>query len=130
MTTRAPFIPEAERAADGRRDAAWVTAVRHDALGRYQQLGLPTTRDEEWRFTGISPIAEGQFALAHNGAASVDAADLAPFDWDGDRAASLVFVNGRYAPEASTIVDLPAGVRVESLSRALAGSGDDLEAHL
>src|SRR5436190_15913705 len=116
MTTLEPFIAEAERATEGRRDAAWVTAVRRNALGRFQELGLPTTRDEEWRFTSVAPIVEGRFALPADGTASIDAADLAPFDWDGDRAATVVFVNGRYAPAFSNAAALPVGVRVESLS--------------
>jgi Fe-S cluster assembly protein SufD len=130
MIALEPFVAEAEQAVEGRRDAGWVTSVRRDALDRFQALGFPTTRDEEWRFTSVSPIAEGRFALAPNGGASIDSADLAPFDWDGDRSATIVFVNGRYAPAASRVDALPAGVRVDSLAPALAGGVDGVEAHL
>ena len=130
MTTLDPFIAEAERATEGRHDAAWVTAARRHALVRFHELGFPTTRDEEWRFTGVAPIAEGRFALAHDGTASVSADALAPFGWDGEHAATIVFVNGHYAPDASSIVELPSDVRVESLARAFSAPGNGVESHL
>ena len=132
MNATDPFIAEAERASDARRstDAAWATGLRRDAIERFGELGLPTSRDEEWRFTSVAPIAEGRFSLPANGASGLQAADLAPFRWDGDRSATLVFVNGRYVVAASDVAGLPPGVRVESLTRALSGPGDGVEAHL
>src|SRR5688572_26319572 len=92
------FIAEAERASDARRstDAAWATDLRREAIQRFRDLGVPTTRDEEWRFTSVAPIVEGRFSLPANGASGFQLTDLAPFHWDGDRSATLVFVNGRY----------------------------------
>ncbi|HLI82569.1 MAG TPA: Fe-S cluster assembly protein SufD [Bryobacteraceae bacterium] len=36
----------------------WVQALREAALERFQQLGFPTTHEEEWRFTNVAPIAK------------------------------------------------------------------------
>jgi Fe-S cluster assembly protein SufD len=130
VTAIETFVAEAERAAAGRRDAAWVARARHDALHRFQQLGLPTTRDEEWRFTSIAPIAEGRFAIAVDGASRVKPADLASFQGNGECAATLVFVNGRYVPAASDVGRLPPGVRVESLAQVLQRADDGAEAFL
>ncbi|MBV9745166.1 MAG: SufD family Fe-S cluster assembly protein, partial [Acidobacteriia bacterium] len=35
-----------------------VHALREAALQRFEQLGFPTSHDEEWRFTNIAPIAK------------------------------------------------------------------------
>jgi Fe-S cluster assembly protein SufD len=35
----------------------WIQAVRDSAFERFAKLGFPTTRDEEWRFTNVAPIA-------------------------------------------------------------------------
>src|SRR5918996_62088 len=119
------FIAEAERLRDGRRsDAAWVAEVRQQALQAFRARGLPTTRDEDWRFTSVAPIADTRFVLPANGASSLHTADLAPFQWDSDRSATLVFANGVYAAAASAVDELPAGVRVENLGRALTDGGD------
>src|SRR5688572_3224782 len=125
------FIAEAERAADARRaDAAWVTGARRAAIQRFAELGLPTTRDEEWRFTSIAPIADTAFSLPANGASRLQAADVAALQWDGDRSATLVFVNGRYVAAASELGDLPRGVRVENLATVWTGRDEGAEAHL
>ncbi len=126
------YISEAERINAGRRDtdAEWVGRARRDAIERFQSLGFPTTRDEEWRFTSVAPITGGRFALAHNGAAGLTSEDLAGFRWPGEVIATLVFVNGRYVAAASDLGQLPGGVRVDGLGRALAESADVVERHL
>ena len=125
------YLAEAERiSADHRRtDPGWLARARREAAARFETLGFPTTRDEEWRFTSVAPIAEGRFVVPRDGMLSVTRADLAPFEWPGDRAAALVFVNGRYADALSEAGRLPAGVRVESLARELAKPSGPLEAH-
>jgi Fe-S cluster assembly protein SufD len=39
-------------------EQTWVQALRETALQRFQELGFPTTHDEEWRFTNVAPIAK------------------------------------------------------------------------
>jgi Fe-S cluster assembly protein SufD len=60
-----------------RRDPAFATgpaaAVRNTAFARFSERGLPSTRDEEWRFTNVTPIAQAGFAPAAR-PASVDQA--------------------------------------------------------
>ena len=35
-----------------------IHSIRKDAISRFAQLGFPTTRDEEWKFTNVAPIAK------------------------------------------------------------------------
>ena len=128
----APYVAEARRVAAARRagEPEWVTRARCEGLEQFQELGFPTSRDEDWRFTSVAPIAAGGFRAAANGASSFDPRRLEPFEWPGELAASLVFVNGRHAPGASTIGRLPPGVRVESLAQALATRPDGVGARL
>ena len=88
MNQTEQFIAEAERIEASRSDAAWVTRIRRDALARFASLGLPTGRDEEWRFTSVAPIADARFVAASNGASRVTPADVTRFEWNGDRAAT------------------------------------------
>jgi Fe-S cluster assembly protein SufD len=39
-------------------EQTWVQALREAAIQRFEELGFPTTHDEEWRFTNIAPIAK------------------------------------------------------------------------
>lgn len=87
--------------------APWAQALRETAFQRFAELGFPTTRNEEWRFTNVAPIARARFAAAPP--AEVDAAALAPFA-SGIR---LVFVNGVLT---GPISDLPKGVQAGNVS--------------
>jgi Fe-S cluster assembly protein SufD len=106
---------------------AWLAALREQGAARFAELGFPTTRDEEWRFTPVAPIAEAGFGPA--APATVTAAALAPFIFGHAEWPRLVFVNGRYDAALSSVAALPAGVRVASLAEALAAD-PSLEQHL
>jgi Fe-S cluster assembly protein SufD len=103
---------------------AWLKDIRAGAIARFAELGFPTMKQEEWRFTSVAPIAETPFVRAR-GAASVPAAALPALAvGDGPRA---VFVDGRYAPGLSSLAGLPPGVRAEPLAVALgAGAAGEL----
>ena len=105
------------------RSPAWLRSLRAAAIARFAELGFPTTREEAWRFTSVAPLAETAFVPAPPPAGAA-----APALAEREGAARLVFVNGRFAPEISSLGGLPAGVRVGGLPAALGGGGGD--AHL
>ncbi len=43
----------------------WLQALRERAFARFTELGFPTTRNEEWRFTNVAPIARQAFRKGH-----------------------------------------------------------------
>jgi Fe-S cluster assembly protein SufD len=125
------FVAEWERAAMLRRSGGEppdLTRVRDEAWHRFLTLGFPTTRDEEWRFTNVAPIAEGDFTLAPlaPGATNVD---VATSRLPG-AIAELVFVNGRFDPLLSRRAPLPGSSRVESLAAVFAADGRCVESHI
>jgi len=104
----------------------WFSHLKESAFARFQQLGFPARRDEEWRFTPITPIAETLFA-SYSPTVSAEETALAPFATLGGN--RLVFVNGNYAEELSQVDALPKGVVVTSLAKALQEMPETLEAH-
>ena len=120
VTTLNSFVAEAEQLASASRstDPAWLIEARRQALGSFDRLGFPTTRDEEWRFTSVAPIADASFALASDGAA-LTRADVTVYRWTTEPAITLVFVDGRYREELSDTSLVPANVRIVNLARAL-----------
>lgn len=125
VLTQAPDAPEVGRAGDaiGRRgtdprasryvelfdgisrsaEPAWLGAFRRAGIARFDKLGFPTTRNEDWHFTNVAPLAEREFspaAVSRSSAPSVTAEDIEPFLFAGDWQ-TLVFVNGHFAPELS-----------------------------
>ncbi|HEU0198848.1 MAG TPA: Fe-S cluster assembly protein SufD [Burkholderiaceae bacterium] len=105
----------------------WLQRARARAFDRFAELGFPTTRLEEWKYTSVAALEKRAFHVA----AASDGIDL-------ERVASLalpgchllVFVNGRYMPSLSRIGTLPAGARLGSTAAAIESSGDRLESFL
>ena len=54
---------------------AWLAGARERGLELFAECGLPTTRDEAWRFTSLKPL--GALAFAPCGAADPNHADAA-----------------------------------------------------
>jgi len=119
---------EAAAANGGRRAPPWVRELRAAAIARFVAAGFPTTRQEEWRFTSVAPLAETPFAPARPGAEPA-AREVEPLWLPVASAARLAFVNGRFAPALSS-ASLPPGVRAVSLSTALADPAPALQGRL
>jgi Fe-S cluster assembly protein SufD len=101
------------------RDTAWLNQIRNNAISQFKGTGFPTTRDEEWRFTSVSPIAKVPFRLLHGNCNGLAAADMANFAFSDSECAQLVFVDGRYCANFSCVQDLADGTRVMNLTEAL-----------
>ncbi len=106
----------------------FVAAVRRGGRQAFERSGLPTTRQEDWRFTSLAPLAAHAFGHA-DPAAPVTAAALeaAAGKSFGPR---LVFVNGRFRADLSSAHGLPAGIHASSLQHAIAVSPGKVEPRL
>ncbi|HEX2450764.1 MAG TPA: hypothetical protein VHJ69_06475, partial [Gemmatimonadales bacterium] len=112
----------------GREGPSWLPALRRVAMDQFTRAGFPTSRDEEWRFTPVSPIAQAAFEPALP--ATVAPSALTPFLFGHVEWPQLVFVNGKLAPELSSVPELPSGVLVGGLACALTLHPALLERHL
>jgi Fe-S cluster assembly protein SufD len=45
----------------------WLKEMRERAIARFAEVGFPTTRLEQWRFTNVQPISETPFELQRAG---------------------------------------------------------------
>ena len=133
----------------------WLAGLRAKGFERFEALGYPTTKNEDWHFTSVAPIAERPFRLAprhenidetaadandRRGAArrkedalqglSVKPADLKQFGFGEERWNTLVFVNGVFAEALSTNASVGGGLRVTSLATALASNAAVLESRI
>ncbi|MBS0325835.1 MAG: Fe-S cluster assembly protein SufD [Proteobacteria bacterium] len=109
----------------------FVAKLREEALARFCASGFPTARDEDWKYTDLAALAARSFLRVPD---DVQAATTEPLphhalfdDLGGHR---LAFVDGRHAPELSSIGPMPDGVRIESLAAALARDPAALETWL
>ncbi|HSP91562.1 MAG TPA: Fe-S cluster assembly protein SufD [Vicinamibacterales bacterium] len=119
-------IERAER--DRAHEPAWLRDVRRSAADAFGRMGIPTTRDEEWRVTNVAPIADTPFAAAPLAAVSPE--EAGHFMVPGLAGPLLVFVNGRYAAELSAPGLPAAGLTVATIGDALERDPESLEPFL
>lgn len=109
---------------------AWLDELRHAGIARFEAVGFPSTKEEEWRFTNVAPIARIPFDLADRTVGETARRAARQYSFGRDAAAELVFVNGHYAPELSRIDRLPRGVHAGSLAAAMRTDADRVQQHL
>ena len=108
--------------------APWLQQLRDNAAALVRELGMPTTRDENWRFTNISPMSKVQFQQA-------PARELPPAAIENIQLlpkvdCQLVFVNGIYSPTLSAVEGLPENVFIGNLGQLPAELSDRLPEYL
>jgi Fe-S cluster assembly protein SufD len=104
----------------------WLKARRSAALERATALPAPTVRDEDWRFTDLSPLYRLKLQPAAGGRVDASALEFVALPEAGAR---LVFVDGRHSPELSNAGE-EEGVIVAPLATVLASQRALLERYL
>ena len=99
----------------------WLEDLRGRGAAKFAALGIPTVRDEEWRFTNVSAL--GAIDFASPGPISGAAERLSGYAYT-DAPLRLVIVNGRFDTTLSRTKGLPAGVVAGSLAVALKDHAD------
>ncbi len=113
-----------------RRNPPWVLPLQRRAMARLDELGFPTLKDEEWKYTSVEPIVKNSyrfhFELYQDG---LTPQKIQPFLF-GQNWSRLVFINGLYTPELSFLSKKAEGVRIESLREALSSHPELLKSRL
>src|ERR1700761_5553323 len=104
----------------------WLTALKE--TGKAGFTGLPTQRQEAWKYTGLNKLKALTFEPGPSSAPSPQRGE----GWgEGALGAHrLVFVNGRFAADLSHIGQLPNGVVLGSLADILNAQPTLLESRL
>jgi Fe-S cluster assembly protein SufD len=107
-------------------DLDWLREMRETARQFFAETGLPTGRDEAWKYSDPKAI----------GATSYETGAVIPDDLDADPdlgladAHRVVLVNGRRSEERSSRHTLPEGVLISGLADALRDCPELVRQHL
>ena len=111
----------------------WLRDIRDRAIARFNELGFPTTKLEDWKYTNVSALAKIPFEAAAADGVILTREQLrgvflaeAAFAENCNR---LVFVNGHYSGELSS-PDLCDQVIATSLAKAIHDESPSVRAHL
>ena len=105
-----------------------VRSLIAEAESVFKKVLFPTPRMEAWKYTNTDAIAKGAFELTAAVAKPVAKEELAPFLVAQMDAHTIVFVDGVFAPEHSSQVDLK-GVRLTRLSQGASEGVGTLSPH-
>lgn len=93
---------------------SWLDRLRHNAFARFQELGFPSVKEEEWKYTNVAPLSKIQFQPNP----VLSEPDVEPFACPEASRQQLVFVNGVLRFDLSDISGLASDVAVLDLSAA------------
>ncbi len=102
------------------QDAAWLKTLRLQALEQFKQTGFPTDELESWKYTNLSlSLLKESFTFDAPASTTAVAAQLKKAGFDTEKAHLMVFVNGQFSKELSSLKTLAKGVAVQNIASAL-----------
>ena len=105
-----------------------LTDVRREGFKNFNKKGLPTFKNEEWKYTSVSNLFKKEYHLTEDevntgiSKSQVDEIRLPGFE----NANELVFANGKFVPELSTIRSSKEQLVILPLEEAANGIYKDL----
>ena len=129
--SRKAYQSDFDRLASGplKTEPQWLARFRRESLDRFESLGFPTMKNEDWHFTSVAPIADRVFHPGEPKTLSHEV--LASFQLPVLSGPVVTFVNGHYSAELSTKLDEASGISFESTANAIQrGSGESLRQQL
>ena len=108
-----------------------IAALREAAFGRFEAIGLPNRRVEEWKYTDLRGAMRDAkpIATAPDSKTKDRARDAGRIIGDVD-VRRIVFVEGILAPDLSDLGNLSPGLSIRSMAAALAAGDPLIAAHL
>jgi Fe-S cluster assembly protein SufD len=109
--------------------ASWLRTIRAEASAKAAEMGFPTTRDEEWKYTNMAPLLQLPLEPAVDSSPALAAKDIARFDFGLD-CYRLVFVDGRFCAKLSTLPPENGDLRAGNLAGQIEGNSLEVSRHL
>ena len=107
------------KTAEGRMNGEAKSAVhlvRQQALERFDKLGFPTIRHEEWKYSNVKNLVNQAFEF--NAVTNFSAKDLEEMSIPNLEGNILYFINGVYDTELSTIVSPDSELQILTFAEA------------
>lgn len=110
-------------------NVGWLNQQREQGIARFAELGLPTIRDEQWRYTDLRELKKNAFSLSPSETEVNQTTDLGDIELPVIAGTTLVFINGVFSEQHSDLSDLPEGAQVRKLSEVLESDADSVSAY-
>jgi Fe-S cluster assembly protein SufD len=112
-------------------DPAWLKNLRAAAIGKFSELGFPTVKLEDWRFTNILPLTRSHFRRASvAGLPDVRMEEIGKHVVDGCSKSVLVFIDGHFNKSLSNVSSLSKDIVAGGLAESFEVHGELVQRHL
>ena len=109
-------------------EVSGFSALREQAYNEFEKLGLPTTKNEEWKYTNLKALANKDFESTCVSSGNVNAF-LQNALLNKITANKLVFVNGTFNAELSEIIERDNSIFITNLAKARSLNADIFNQH-
>ncbi|MBP6343054.1 MAG: Fe-S cluster assembly protein SufD [Candidatus Omnitrophica bacterium] len=101
---------------------AWLAEARRNSWARFAEIGIPSTRHEEWKYFNLKTLTSLVLKPCSD-TKLVNIKDIKEYLDEKD--INVVFVNGVFSAEFSTLKNLPKGLTIETLSKSEKAGADE-----
>ncbi|HEX9454165.1 MAG TPA: Fe-S cluster assembly protein SufD [Candidatus Binatia bacterium] len=108
----------------------WLSALRESGMSSFDALGFPTSRNEDWKYTSLEPLAAQNFASANGEAKNLRGGEIFARSMIDPEAPRLVFINGRYSAPLSDVGKSQGDVAIQSLAEFIKRNDRSVAAQL
>jgi len=108
----------------------FIDTIRREALHRFEELGFPTLKHEDWKYTSLAGLLKMDWQeYPENDYSEIKQVDIQHFLVPGLCCDYLIFVNGKYVKHLSKVHENTNGVIIESFADAQNLDNDIIEKH-
>ena len=103
----------------------WFNELRRKSFSRFLELGIPTTKNEEWKYSNLAPLTQNTFQLNANGSLVKNELLTSYLD---QKDLNIFFVNGIFSKELSNTGNFKsAGIAIDFLDESLLNKNTSLQ---
>ncbi len=100
------------------QSSTFLHTYRKEALNKLAEINFPTLRDEEWKYTSVSPILKDNFIpVSGLPKTNLSKNDLKNYIIGGFDNYLMTFVNGIFNEDLSDLSDIPQNVIISSINK-------------
>lgn len=118
-TIKEKYLSEFRKAEDNMNGEASSEfhQFRKNAIKKFDELGFPALKNEDWKYTNISPLFNYEFETGTD--SNINKQDVDKYLIKGLDENIIVFVNGVYSEKHSSIIKQQKGIVIESLRNVI-----------
>ncbi|MEE9446687.1 MAG: Fe-S cluster assembly protein SufD [Arenicellales bacterium] len=107
----------------------WLKDARSAGVARFNEVGIPTTKDEDWKYTNLRALASKQFDLAEPNVPVALPDAMSGLLAENDAVHRMVFIGGVFNDALSDDLghDLDEGITIKPMQLALEENTESLQ---